>query len=279
MDTDSTSPLAFLIAPPLLAGDTTLAGCLGHPDLLISEDCALLLAPVYALRGSGIKAEYNALEARQSLSNFLGATEGRSAYDAGLRQMAQHIYGHACRRAGRTHFVDAVYRNYYILGELASLFPDARVIHIRLSPICFLSATIREQCAGYPDRLKSCDGLYRDLYNAYQHLARAPERFAERFLAIDHEDLCRDFAATRAAVHAHLGLETMPTSITPRIETESEHLRYWQESCYRQRFLDVAREYIAFLGDDLLARHGYATADQFDRLKALESATATQDAR
>lgn len=279
MNAAPTSPLAFLIAPPLYAGNTTLAGCLEHPDLLISEDCALLLAPVYALRCSGIKAEYNALEVRQSLSSFLGATDGRSVYDAGLRQMAQHIYGHACRQGGRAHFVDAVFRNYYILDELADLFPNARLIRISLTPISYLSATIRQECAGYPDRLKSSDGLYRDLCNVFRCLAQAPERFADRYLAIEHDDLRRDFAATRAVVHAQLGLKATPTTVAPEIESESEHLSYWQGSRYRQRFLDVAREYITFLGEDLLAKHGYAMADQLGKLSVLESAAVSEDVR
>ncbi len=279
MNTDSTTPLAFLIAPPLCAGEATLAGTLAHPGLFLSEDCALLLAPVYALRDSGVKAEYNALEARQALGNFLTATDGRDAYDAGLRQMARHLYENACRQSGRTHFVDAVFRNFYILEDIARLFPDARLVHIRLSPISYLSATIRQECAGYPDRLKSCDGLFRDLCSAFRCLATAPERFAARFLAVQHDDLLRDTAACRAAVHAFLGLPHAPTNIVPALETESEHLHYWQESRFKQRFLDIAREYVEYLGADLLASQGYALTDQNDKLMALESTTPQQDAR
>ncbi|MBS1189589.1 MAG: hypothetical protein H6R10_1381 [Rhodocyclaceae bacterium] len=263
--------LSFLVTPPLNVGATTLAGSFQHPDALLSEGCSLLLAPIYALRSQGIRTEYNALEARQSLMNFLNQNvSGVDPFLAGIREMARHVYGQACMRSGKTHFIDATFRNYYIIDELAQAFPEASFVQVRMNPLTYLSATIRQECDGKPDRLKLSDGRYRDLYGAYRHLSNAHERFGERFLAVEHEELKEQPARILAQVHHHLGLPPADSAIAlAGMEGLQEHLDYWRESLYRERFAAIARDYLLHLGEDVISSQGYTQADLLERLATL----------
>lgn len=274
-------PLAFLIAPPLLAGSGTLTQSMAHPELLLAENCALLLAPVYALRAQGIKTEYNALDAHQFLHNFLnGSCGGTGPYLAGLQQMARHIYTQACQQNGKSHCLDATYRYYYILDELAETFPETPLIQIRINPITYLSATIRQECGGQPERLKSCDAPYRDLFDAYRHLAKAPEHFGSRFLAVSYTDLCRQPDTSRARVHHYLGLPPTPLPLDSLpLETDAQHLDYWQQSPFRQRFASMAREYLEYLGPELLVSQGYQFSELLTDLAQLAQPKTARESR
>lgn len=275
MTTETAFSPSFLLAPPVALDGTSLSCLFSHPDQCLIQDASFLLAPLYALRSDGVKAEYHAQHARHALLDFLERLPGgRADYLAAVGQMGQHLFTLAAKHAEKAHVLDATFCNHYIIDELTSLFPNANLVEIRVDPITYLSASIRNECGGQPDRLTFCDKSFRELYGIYQQFAKTPELFGARRLALSYEQLVIDPAEARAQAFKHLGLSpaTMPDAL-PQLESPMAHLTYWQSSPWRHRFIVIARDYLQHLGSELLADQGWHLPELEHRLIMLEAAT------
>ncbi len=269
---------AFLLAPPVALEGSSLADLFAHPDLYLTNDSGFLLAPLYALRSQGIKAEYHALQASQALLDFCAELpNGGADYLAAVARLGSELYGLAAAQQGRSAVLDASFRHWHILADLARLYPQAPLVRLRVDPLTCLSAVLRNQCDGLPDRLQFCETPRRDLHGSYAALARALELFGPRLLDLDYALLVDDPAAARRQVFAHLGLADAPLSADladnlPQVESPAAHLDYWRTAPARDRFVQVARDYLAHLGEPLLAAWGWNPAELEAHLDSLEQA-------
>ena len=103
LDRFSDDNLIFLVSQQR-AGSTLLQRLLaGHPAVHTTAEPWLMLHPIYALRGEGHDAEYNARVALKALEDFLGTLEyGQSHHLEAQRRLGVHLYAEACRKAGKT---------------------------------------------------------------------------------------------------------------------------------------------------------------------------------
>ena len=124
--------LIFLISQPR-AGSTLLQRILsGHLEIGTTSEPWVMLYPVYALRHTGISADFNFFIARRGLEDFLNILpEGEDHYIQALRSMALVLYNAARETQGVERFLDKTPRYYYIIPELYRIFPSAKFIFLK----------------------------------------------------------------------------------------------------------------------------------------------------
>ena len=102
-----------------------------------------MLHPLYALRSSGFKAEFNEKLASNALTEFFKALpEGSDDYVAGLRRMFGYLYSRALEGSNKSHFLDKTPRYYFIIPELHRVFPEARYIILLRNPLAVLASIL-----------------------------------------------------------------------------------------------------------------------------------------
>lgn len=268
------------------AGSTLLQRILaGHPEIHTTAEPWLMLHPVYALRREGHQAEYNADLAFRALQGFLDSLEdGEERYVQAMREMALSLYGAACERASKRFFLDKTPRYYYIIPELARIFPGAKFIFLLRNPLAVLASILSTWVKGHWVLLaRYCD----DLLLAPKRLVEGIELLGERGIVVHYEDLVGEPETCIGSVCQHLGLQCQPEMIEYGLASTPEgemgdptgvdrHRRPTKDNL--ERWLELAREhqtrvflegYLHSLGPSLIAALGYNYTDLETRLEAV----------
>ena len=139
--------LIFMISQPA-SGSTMLQRILGnHSQIHTLNEPWLMLHPLYALRGRGHEAEYDARAGWLRLKEFLKhVPAGNEAYLEGVRRMCAYLYDCALAPTGKRFFLDKTPPYYFIIPELQETFPDARIIFLLRWIHLFKNIHIRILC-------------------------------------------------------------------------------------------------------------------------------------
>ena len=277
--------LIFLISQQR-AGSTLLQRMLAnHPDVHTTAETWLMLHPVYALRKEGHQAEYNATLAHRALQDFLDTLEDKeAAYLEGLRRFALHLYGSACDQAGRAYFLDKTPRYYYIIPELARIFPEAKFIILLRNPLAVLSSILSTWVKGHWVLL----ARYRDdLVEAPARLAAGIELLQDRAAVVHYEHLVSEPAAQVEEICSRLSLDFHPdmltygkgdklkggmgdpTGINRYQHASTDRVEKWVELGRASQTRHFAQGYLQTLGPDLLSALGYDYAELETKLLAV----------
>ena len=274
--------LIFLISQPR-AGSTLLQRILaGHPEVHTTAEPWLMLHPIYALREGGHEAEYDARVSFRALQDFLGTLDGGQAhYITALRKMALYLYCTSCEQAGRRYFLDKTPRYYYIIPELASVFPDARFIILLRNPIAVLASILDTWVKGdwmrlsrHRDNLLKAPNLLlegihllqgRSIVVHYEHLVSHPTSQIRELCAWLGLDFSADML-NYATAPAPPGRYGDPTGVNQHSRPTPEGLEKWLQLGRSRQTRQFAQKYLAALGPELLAELGYDYAELEARL-------------
>jgi hypothetical protein len=276
--------LIFLVSQPR-AGSTMLQRVLaGHPLVHTTAEPWLMLHPVYALRETGHEAEYGARTAYRALQDFLATMEGGQAhYLEALRHMGLHLYGTACEQAHKSHFLDKTPRYFFIIPELAQIFPNARFIILLRNPLAVLASIMQTWVQGDWIRLSR---HRENLVLAPRLLTEGLDLLGERAITVRYETLVIQPATELARVCVQLGLEYHPDMLEygarPAFQGRygdpagvgqharpcADSLERWLELGRSRQGRHLARAYLAALGPELLARLGYDSEELIAHLEA-----------
>ncbi len=274
--------LFFLISQPR-AGSTLLQRILaGHPEVHTTAEPWLMLHPVYALRKEGHEAEYDARLSFRALQDFLGTLDGgRDHYIAALRQMALQLYRTSCEQANKLYFLDKTPRYFFIIPELASIFPEAKFIILLRNPLAVLASILNTWVKGDWIRLSRYQD---DLLTAPWLLLQGIELLDSRAIVVHYENLVSEPARQTAELCARLGLGFYPgmldygkrpaplgrygdpTGIDRHVRPTTESLELWLELGRSRQTRHFAQAYLAALGPVLVAGLGYDHTELETRL-------------
>ena len=277
--------LLFLISQPR-AGSTMLQRILaGHPDVHTTAEPWLMLHPVYALKDEGHGAEYNAGIAFRALQDFLSTLEGgKEQYYEALRRMARHLYSSASQQAGKPLFLDKTPRYYWIIDELAHLFPGARFIILLRNPLAVLSSIISTWAQGDWIRLSQ---YYHDLLVAPGLLLEGIQMLGDRVQVVHYEalvsepdeqisQLCNRLDLSYSVDMLEYGRKPTPpgrygdsVGVQQHTRPEDTSLDRWLELGRSKQTRHFAQEYLAALGPALMAEMGYDYDELQARLNAI----------
>ncbi len=266
--------LIYLISQPR-AGSTLLQRILATShDIHTLSEPYLMLHPLYALRSSGYTAEYYEKLAREATVAFLDSIPGgEAAYVDGIRRMYSHLYGLALEQSGKRYFLDKTPPYYFIIPELAGIFPDARYIILLRNPLAVLSSIMMK----WLDR----DWLrIRDFGSA---LLRAPrllldgiDHVGSRCLVVHYEKLVEDPETQVSRMCAWLNIGYCPAMVDyghanlPRwtLGDSSEiYLHHrpmgqnatkWIQSLEHPQFWRYSHDYLHALGKPVVEQMGYS---------------------
>lgn len=266
--------LLFLISQPR-SGSTLLQRILaGDPDLYTHAEPWLMLHPVYALRPGGHTAEYNAQLAHAAMSDFLAALpDGQAEYEQALRRMALSLYGSACKKNNARIFLDKTPRYYFIIPELARIFPQAQFIILFRNPLAVLSSMIETWVKG---NWLLLGDYFHDLVTAPQRLLEGIALLGDRAIVVHYENLVQSPDEEIKRVCNSTGLDFTPDLLTyslpPRTpgqfgdptgiyqanRPESNRLEKWLLLGKASQTRYLARKYLQTLGPSLVEKMGYS---------------------
>jgi hypothetical protein len=203
--------LIFIISQPR-AGSTLLQRILaGNRDVVTTAEPWIALHPLYALKNSGVTAEYDSGLALMALDDFCeNLSEGKRTYMAAVRDMLISLYNDVITQNGggiATRFLDKTPRYYHIARGLMGAFPEAKFILLARSPLAVLASILETWVKDDPSNLAN----YRD------DLLRAPGLLSvnlSRFTVVSHyENLVADPDTEVRRICAKIGLEYSPAML------------------------------------------------------------------
>ena len=177
------SPI-FIFSLPR-SGSTLLQRILmSHKDIASVSEPWFLLPFVYTTKRQGIATDYQhnvAFEAFEDFVNNLPNKEN-TYYDA-LKNFASELYAQQCKN-GEMYFLDKTPRYYFIIPEIARIFPDAKFIFLFRNPIHVMSSIIQTWGKGHLSHLYNHE---KDLNFGPKALSDGYELLKEKAIAIQYE--------------------------------------------------------------------------------------------
>lgn len=273
MDVDE--KLIFLISQPR-AGSTMLQRILGsHPEIHTLPEPWIMLHPLYALRRSGIAAEYNVEWAVNQSEAFLNRLPGgRNLLAETQRKAYSFLYEQALSSSGKSYFLDKTPRYYHVIPELYRVFPNAKFIFLLRNPLAVL-ASILKSWVGHD---------WRKLQRYRFDLSDAPRLMMDgmlikgmRYAMVRYEDivtspedaikkLCNELEISFHQKMIEYGQQTFPEADWGDQETIYNESR--PSKGYKDRWVETisasalwqnwGMRYLHMLGPELLAQMGYS---------------------
>lgn len=264
--------LIFLVSQPR-AGSTLLQKILAnHPAILTISEPWLMLHPLYALKGGGYEAEYDARLASTSLRGFVEILpKGEEDYIEGIRRMYGYLYWRLLGDSGKVYFLDKTPRYYFILPELYRVFPGARFIVLIRNPLAVLASVITTWTSGDIYRLFD---FRLDLMTAPQRLLEAMELLGPRAIRVQYEDVAMNPDASIQRICKGLGIDYVPEMIEygthehrwplgdqdevyKRSRPAAGNAERWVQTLADPQVWRLARDYLEVLGKETVEKLGY----------------------
>ena len=265
--------LLFIVSQPR-AGSTLLQRILGcHSAIHTTAEPWIMLHPLYALRSTGLSAEYGASLAHTGLEEFLATIpSGRECYMEGVRRMYSHLYDCALEASGKQYFLDKTPRYYLVAQDLLEVFPEARVILLLRNPLAVLCSIL----STWVKRRWLVLGQWeQDLLDAPRLLLQAREALGDRAIVVRYEDLVADPYPQVQRLCERLHLEFLPemieygrsgnpgwklgdpTGVGQRSRPDASRASGWAKALSDPQVWRLAHDYLELLGPSTLNDLGY----------------------
>ena len=251
-----------------------------HEGVATVSEPWLLLPQMYALRRTGVDAEYFHPLMVDAIADFCAELPGGSEdYRHELRDYMLRLYRRAAGDGAR-YFVDKSPPYCLVAAQIMELFPEGRFVFLWRNPLS-IAASVIETWEPWRPTLFPSDlftGLPR-LVSAYAdagdraHSARFEDLVTgERghwsrlldYLGIDFEE---ESLSSFAAVELN-GRTGDPTGVKRYSALSAEPSQKWKRTLANPLRRAWARRYLGFLGDERLALMGYSGERLVDELEA-----------
>lgn len=196
----------FLISLPR-SGSTWLQRMLGSLSTVVTVDEPwFLLAPLALGDKRVVEAKYDHKIWLKAIENLRrDGIEFWPLWRTTLANLAMHIYGEIAkkRKASAQFFLDKTPRYYWVLDELAAVFPDARFIVLIRNPL-ESALSMERTWRRVPWR---SDTLIRDFVVGIPRISRFVEQCpAEKCLVVYYDELIQDSAREMRRIADWLGV-------------------------------------------------------------------------
>jgi hypothetical protein len=249
----------------------------GHPDIHTVAEPWIMLHPCFGLKGEGYAGDYEAGGwARLASGKFIDEIGGRSVHVEAVREMGKTVYDAALSGSGKRFFLDKTPRYYYIISELAEVFPKARFIILLRNPLAVLCSIIRSWVEGHWSRLSS----YRDdLLLAPGLLVDGTGLLGERVTVVRYEELvtCPEEEVSRICRNLDVAFDADLLNYGRRLRKplafgdsapvqedsrpDAGQSQAWTDDLANPRTWQLAGDYLACLGQETLGKMGYDSGE------------------
>lgn len=174
----------FLVSLPR-SGSTLLQKILmTHPRIASTAEPWFLLPLCHMRIKQGVSAQYGHVQSVNAL-NRMESELGQDYVDNLIKRFALGIYS-SYGSGEETYFLDKTPRYYYILPELARIFPDAKFVVLLRNPVSMAASAIEAFCANSTRRF---DQLDRDFYVGPQKIADFVQTNRDKLHLLTYEQL------------------------------------------------------------------------------------------
>jgi len=282
------SPI-FLFSLPR-SGSTLLQRILSaEPEIATVAEPWVLLPLVYALKHSGVYAEYSHDLSSQALADFVNKLSGgRRAYLECMGEAMMGLYSKVAKKDAR-YFLDKTPRYALISDDVISMFPEGKFIFLWRNPLAVISSMIETWGDGkwniYIYKVDLFDGI-QALINSYESnpevalslkyesFLHAPEDELSRVLSyLDlHYDpgLLAEF--TKVRLDGEMG---DPTGVNEYNKVDTSPLEKWKSTINNPLRRMWCRRYLQWIGRDRMAIMGYDMDELLYELNSTNTRWAT----
>jgi len=233
-----------------------------------------MLHPIYAFKESGITTEYNATFALEAVKGFLATIpRGKEIYQRGIVRMCCELYWEALADSDCLYFLDKTPRYYFVIRELAELFPNARFVFLLRNPMAVLVSVIKTWVKDNSFWLRE---FKSDLLVAPANLVRGIEDLSRNAIVIHFEQMVQQPEAELRRLCAYLRLEFEPEMLNyasrdlPRWEYGDQVTVYqaaaplttrseaWIDALDKPQIWRFVSDYKSALGAEIIEAMGYS---------------------
>lgn len=162
---------------------------MAHSKIASFAEPWFLLPLMQMNRDAGTLSRYSHLSTSQAFKEFVGHLPGGEAfYQTALKDFCETIYAAHCQN-GETYFIDKTPRYFYIIPQIAEVFPDAKFIFIFRNPCHVYSSVLKTWGDGSFKRLYL---RYNDLMDGPKLLAQGYEQYRSRSYAFQYEEFVKE---------------------------------------------------------------------------------------
>ena len=166
----------------------------------------------------GAHSRVHACGERLAMQQMIGryvalAGAGRTPDDAALAGWASAYLAEVAAPAGKDHLTDKQPLNFYAVGLIARLFPDAVILHLRRDPLETLLSVWRQEFSknwAFTHQLADLGHFFGEYARLMAHWERA---FPGRIVNIRYEEFAGDFLNAAPALLRACGLEWEPACL------------------------------------------------------------------
>jgi len=116
---------------------------MNHKDISSVSEPWLLLPLIYTLKARKVKVEYNAGTCRRAIKDLINNLPNKKqSYNESLKKFVFDLYGKLDKKES-FYFIDKTPRYYYIIPEIAEIFPNAKFIFLFRNPLGALASVMK----------------------------------------------------------------------------------------------------------------------------------------
>lgn len=257
---------------------------MAHPEIASTSEPWFLIPLFYTRKIQGVASEYSHTTCYYAINDFIEELPDKEDdYRRSIRNMANDLYQKQCYR-GEKYFLDKTPRYHLIVDEIAQTFPAARLIFLFRNPIHTIASQIKTFCN---NRLGPYHRFHIDQLSGFASLSGGYERYADRAIKINYEDLVDDTEGQMRRLFSYLEIPWQgqvlqdfqqqlegqrigdPTGRKAYKTVSKVSLNKWRETMntpVRKRFL---RHYIQLLDAEDMAIQGYDKGEVLAELASL----------
>jgi hypothetical protein len=276
-------PLFILSLPR--SGSTLLQHLLAsHPQIATTTEPWILIPFIYALRRTGVSAEYGHEGLAKAVGEFVDQSVGMDGFRQLVRDWVTDMYA-AASGGSAVYFLDKTPHYALIAEEVSAIFEGAKLIFLWRNPLA-VAASITSTFGQKGWRLYPYSP---HLFRGLDRLVRASVRHRSAAMVLRYEDLVQRPSEVLPQVLDYLGLEWHPEMLTNfadvhlagsmkdpswgRYHTVSpDSLHRWQQVMRGPVRKAWCRRYLRWIGPDRLHEMGYDYESLAAEVEALDVA-------
>lgn len=275
--------LIFLISQPR-SGSTMVQRIIGgHSSVHTQSEPWILLHPLHALKPENLASSYDSHLYSRTLRIFIKSLPGGfSEYRKAIGSAYCNLYDSILKRESKNLFLDKTPRYYHIIDEIELYFPKARFIFLIRNPAAVFTSIqntwVKDELdllALYKDDLLLAPSLIlkgieklgtKAIAIRYENIIENPEnQFKEicSFLNIPYEQQMIDYGEQSLPQWRYGDKKTVYESKSPNQIYKDE----WKKHLKNPQLVYLTKQYIEYLGDDILKRLGYSYLETMSLLE------------
>lgn len=255
---------------------------MSHPEICSVSEPWILLPLLYPKKQNDLTVDYDKEVCRQALQDFFSELPKKMfSYDKSLKEFVTDIYSSACDN--EKYFLDKTPRYYFIIPEIAKLFPEAKFIFLGRNPLATLASVIETWNFGKLNVKPS----NTDLYEGPHLLSDGYELLKEKSILIKYEELVEKSSEVTEKICNYLEIP-FNSNMIQNIQKEKLHgtmgdpyiakekqvqnksLEKWKTTFNTNLRIQYAKKYLRSLDSEKLSLLGYNIESILSELAKLQ---------